>query len=673
MFRAGKRAVTMTRAPRLDVRVRYIAIRVRGTKGLMVCEDPSSQDLQALIARIAPSDVPVLITGETGTGKEVTARQVHAASRRASGPFVAVNAGAFSETLIESELFGHERGAFTGAHTSKQGWFEAAQGGTLFLDEIGELPLPLQVKLLRVLQEREVTPIGARRPIPIDVRVIAATNVDLREAIRQKRFREDLFYRLNVTSLQLPALRDRPADILPLTQHFIERYESEPCRVRLSPSAAQRLMTYRWPGNVRELENAVRHALLVRRSDELGASDFPLASESLASESFASESFALRTSGANIELGALESALAGLFEQGVPDLQAKVEATLLTSAYRFCGRNQLETARMLGMSRHVVRAKLIEHGVLEGFVRRNGVHARGRALVRGKAPEVLRIGYQKLGLLMLVKGCGALDAALAARGVKVEWAEYAGGIQLVEALRTERLSAAVLGDCPAVFAQAQDVPIVYLAAEPPAPRGTALVVPERSPLRQVSDLRGKRVAVNRAAQAHYLLLRALEEAGVAADEVEIRFAPPDRALVAFETGEIDAWAIWDPWLSSARLDLRARVLRDSTGLMKNAAYHVARRDFAERRPDLIDELLRHLRLAAEWVKTDPERVGALLAPSLGLSSRALVASLERELTAVPVSAELIAAQQVIADTLLRLQMIERPVTVADAQWSLAAS
>ena len=620
----------------------------------MVCEDPASLALLARLERVAPSDVPVLITGETGTGKEVVARKIHALSLRAQGPFIAVNAGALSETLIESELFGHERGAFTGAHSDKVGWFEAADGGTLFLDEIGELPLALQVKLLRVLQEGEVTPVGARRPRPIDVRIVAATNVNLRAAIAQRRFREDLFYRLSVTSLRLPALRERPGDILPLARHFVARHERAlgQSGVLLGPSAAQRLTSYAWPGNARELENAIRQALLLRDGAELTAADFPLASDSPAGGDAAE----------NAALDALERALLELFERGLPDLQLRVEGALLSSAYHFCGRNQLETARMLGMSRHVVRARLIEHGALPGSLRRSA------NLVRRARPEPLRIGYQKLGLLMLVKGCGALDAALAARGVAVEWIEYAGGIQLVEALRREQLAAAVLGDCPAVFAQAENVPIVYLAAEPPAPRGTALVVPEHSALEHVSDLRGRRVAVNRVAQAHYLLLRALEEAGVAPHEVDIRFEPPDRALRAFQNREIDGWAIWDPWLSSARLDLRARVLRDSTGLLNNSAYHVARRDFAERHPDLIAELLNHLQLAAQWVKSDPQRAGTLLAPSLGLSSRALVASLERELSTTPLTSELIAAQQHIADTLLRLQLIPRPISVADAQW-----
>jgi len=190
----------------------------------LVFEDPLSRALLARIERIAPSDAPVLVTGETGTGKELVARQVHALSFRAARPFVAVNAGAFSESLAESELFGHEKGAFTGAHSAKAGWFEAAHGGTLFLDEIGDLPMPLQVKLLRVLQEQEVTRVGSRRAIPIDVRLIAATNVDLQAAIAAGQFREDLLYRLKVSSLSLPPLRDRPGDIPALAQHFLDRY-----------------------------------------------------------------------------------------------------------------------------------------------------------------------------------------------------------------------------------------------------------------------------------------------------------------------------------------------------------------------------------------------------------------------------------------------------------------
>jgi sulfonate transport system substrate-binding protein len=223
------------------------------------------------------------------------------------------------------------------------------------------------------------------------------------------------------------------------------------------------------------------------------------------------------------------------------------------------------------------------------------------------------------------------------------------------------LSAGVVGDGPAVVAQAEDVPVVYFAAEPPAPRGAALIGPRHSLLERVGDLRGKRIAVHRAAQAHYLLLKALEEAGVDRDEVSICFEPPERALQAFQLGHVDAWSIWDPWLSSARLDFGARVLRDATGLMPNSAFYLARRDFAQQHPELLDELLQHVQVAVQWVQRDPGRVADIIAPGLGLSPRALLASLERELNTLPLSAAAIAAQQTVADTLLRLELIRRPV------------
>jgi sulfonate transport system substrate-binding protein len=197
-----------------------------------------------------------------------------------------------------------------------------------------------------------------------------------------------------------------------------------------------------------------------------------------------------------------------------------------------------------------------------------------------------------------------------------------------------------------------------------------LVVPGHSPAQQVADLRGKRIAVNRAAQAHYLLLKALDEARVGVNEVEICFEPPERALRALRSGAIDAWAIWDPWLSSARLDHGARVLRDAQGLLENSTYYLARRDFIEGSAGLVHELLAQLRAAAHRVEQDPHRAAELLAPALGFSSRALVASLHRELTPIPVSPELVSAQQDIADTLLRLRLIPRAVSIAEAQWRL---
>ena len=230
----------------------------------LVFHDPVSLQLLEHTERIARSEATVLVIGETGTGKELIARHIHAVSGR-SGPFVAVNCGAFSESLIDAELFGHESGAFTGASQARAGWFEAANGGTLFLDEIGDLPLALQVKLLRVLQERQVVRLGSRRSIPLDVRLVAATNIDLGRAVEAQHFRADLYYRLSVATVRLPPLRERPSDILPLATHFIAFYRSKLNlrEVTLSQSAQQALLAYSWPGNIRELENVIHFALIV--------------------------------------------------------------------------------------------------------------------------------------------------------------------------------------------------------------------------------------------------------------------------------------------------------------------------------------------------------------------------------------------------------------------------
>jgi sulfonate transport system substrate-binding protein len=411
---------------------------------------------------------------------------------------------------------------------------------------------------------------------------------------------------------------------------------------------------------VRELENAIHNALLVCDGDLLRASDFELTCAPSAPLEPARPA-ALQT---------LEQAFLSLIESGEPELHRKAEAALMATAYRYADENQLETARLLGISRNVVRARLIEHGLLEGSVR--GPKAVAPSLVRpvrpAKAGVTLRIGFQKLGLLMLAKAYGALDAALSARGVNVEWVEYAAGLEIVDAMSAGELAAGVVGDFPAVFAQVQSVPIVYLAAEPPAPHGTAVVVPAHSRARSLRDLRGKRIAVNRGSQAHYLLIRAFEEAELDERDVELQFASPHEAQRAFASGAVDAWSVWDPWLSSAREELGARVLRDATGLLKNSVCYVARRDFAEQHAELIRELLQQLEIATSWVRSDPARAADLMAPKLGMSPRALLASLGRELGTSPLSPELIAAQQDIADRLLRLKLIERPVSVASAQW-----
>ncbi|EJL02727.1 MULTISPECIES: sigma-54-dependent Fis family transcriptional regulator [Pseudomonas] len=335
-----------------------LATSIRATA--QVFEDPRSQALLAHVQQVAPSEASVLIIGETGTGKELVARHIHNLSGRRNGPFVAVNCGAFSESLVEAELFGHEKGAFTGALAAKAGWFEEANGGTLFLDEIGDLPMAIQVKLLRVLQEREVVRLGSRKSIAINVRVVAATNVQLDKAISAGNFREDLYYRLDVVSLQLYPLRERPGDIVPLTRHFIKTY----CQrlgygeVRLTPQAERKLVDYSWPGNIRELENVLHHTLLVCRNGLVQEDDLRLSpirierqEQPQASAGESADEQLLRT-------------FHRLFEEQSGGLHEKVEDSLLRAAYRFCHCNQVRTANLLGLSRNVTRARLIAIGEL---------------------------------------------------------------------------------------------------------------------------------------------------------------------------------------------------------------------------------------------------------------------------------------------------------------------
>ena len=244
----------------------------------MVGRHPEMVRIYQLIVQIASTPTTVLITGESGTGKELVARAIHARSGRASHPFVAINVAAIPDALVESELFGHEKGAFTGAHVKKLGRFELAHGGTIFLDEIGSLRLDLQTKLLRALQEREIERLGGVRAIPVDVRIVAATNVNLKDAVRARAFREDLYYRLNVVPVHVPPLRERREDIGPLVEYFVRKIARECGRdVRgVSAGALEVLSRYDWPGNVRELENVLHRAVVLTRSQVIHLQDVPL-------------------------------------------------------------------------------------------------------------------------------------------------------------------------------------------------------------------------------------------------------------------------------------------------------------------------------------------------------------------------------------------------------------
>jgi two-component system response regulator HydG len=256
--------------------LREVANEARGPME-MIGDGPAMRRVAALIERVALTDATVLVQGETGTGKELVARALHRRSSRSSGPFVAINCAAVPAALLESELFGHARGAFTDAKTSRDGLFVRAAKGTLFLDEIGDMPMEMQAKLLRALQERTVRPVGSNAEVPFDTRIVAATHRDLDAQVVEKTFREDLYYRINVVRIEVPPLRCRLEDILPLTTHFLRRAaEKEPrTPIRLSPEAARMLVDYDWPGNVRELENCVERAIALARYDHLAPADLP--------------------------------------------------------------------------------------------------------------------------------------------------------------------------------------------------------------------------------------------------------------------------------------------------------------------------------------------------------------------------------------------------------------
>ncbi len=302
----------------------------------LVGSSPQIVELRRMIELVAPTGTTVLITGETGTGKEVAARSIHARSDRSGRPFVAVNCATLPENLIESELFGYERGAFTGAAGSRPGYFEEANTGTLFLDEVGDLPLALQPKLLRALQEREVRRLGGTRSIRVDVRVIAATNSDLMRAVREGRFRPELYYRLHVVDLHLPTLRERKEDLPLLCEHFLARYRyvtRSPLR-RVSPAAAEAMDSYAWPGNIRELENVIERAQVLARLDE----DDALLPRHLPEE--------VRGSYAPSDAPA-----AGGFALDLPSAIRRVRSHYLAEALRLTEGNKVQAARLLGISR----------------------------------------------------------------------------------------------------------------------------------------------------------------------------------------------------------------------------------------------------------------------------------------------------------------------------------
>ncbi len=313
---------------------------------LMVGNHSVMQQIGTLIGRVAPSGANVLVLGESGTGKEIVARLLHAQSLRAAGPFVAVNCGAIPSELLESELFGHERGAFTGATTVRAGLFQVAAGGTIFLDEIGELSSAMQVKLLRVLQDNEIRPVGSDRTLHVDVRVIAATNRDLAAAVAEGRFREDLYYRLNVVPIEIPPLRERRSDVPLLVEHALERVQSKSTvgAITISEEALALLWEYDWPGNVRELENLVERLVVLADDPVIEPQDLPVA---------------VRTFFSRKRLAKISLPDAGI------DLTRAVteyETRLIEEALRRARGSKVGAARLLGIGRTTLITKLCRRG-----------------------------------------------------------------------------------------------------------------------------------------------------------------------------------------------------------------------------------------------------------------------------------------------------------------------
>jgi DNA-binding NtrC family response regulator len=330
------------------------------------------RQVKALGERAAKTNIPVLILGESGVGKEVIARAVHGASERSGKPFIAVNCGALPENLVESILFGHEKGSFTGAHDKHLGKFQEAHGGALFLDEIGELPLDMQVKLLRALQEREIDPVGAKRPVKVDVRIIAATNRDLALHVKDGRFREDLYYRLNVFPIEAPPLRDRRDDIPALVDAFVRRFNIEEGKrvVGATPEALTLLMGHDWPGNVRQLENAVYRAIVLADGPYLTVHDFPaisgLAPPPPAMIGATDDPIAgagLPSAAQLVAEAPRDSPVRILDDKGHLRTLEEIERDLIQLAIEIYSGHMTEVARRLGIGRSTLYRKVREQGL----------------------------------------------------------------------------------------------------------------------------------------------------------------------------------------------------------------------------------------------------------------------------------------------------------------------
>ena len=626
-----------------------------------VLVDPASIAFKNVLDKLAPTDATVLIVGETGTGKEVVARYLHHHSLRNEQPFLAVNCGALSESLAEAELFGHEKGAFTGALNRHQGWFEAAEGGTLLLDEIGELSLSLQVKLLRVLQEREITRVGSRTPISINVRVIAATHVDLADAIKERRFREDLYYRLNVAAVTLPPLRQRPQDIPALAQHFLALYAYRLGRpnLTLAEDTLEALAVYHWPGNVRELENTLHNAVLL--TQELQIQPHILKLNAPKSD--------IVTNDKAVDDDELALFIRSQLEKETPRLFQKITDTLIQHAFSMNNKNQQQTAAMLGISRNTLRTHLANLGLIKSR-KKEHLPPRGYTLSESLITErELRIGYQKFGNLGILKARQSLEDRFSQQGVTVLWSEFPAGPQLLHALQNNEIDFGATGEVPPILAQAQNSSLIYVAYEPPSPHSVAMVVAQDSPIYHCSDLRGKRIAVNRGSNVHYLLLQMLDEHGLTLDDVRVNYTPLRYPLTPSDFHSVDAWMMWDPLLSDAQLSGDMRIIEDGHGKVLNQQFYLSRRDFAQRSADLLKIVLDELKQTGIFIATHPENAAQLLSQELGLPQASLALALSRrQHEPRAINTTVMRDQQTIADRFYALGLLSKAIKIREAVW-----
>ncbi len=618
--------------------------------------DPASRAFEERLALLAPTDATVLIMGETGTGKEVAARELHARSGR-TGPFLAVNCGAMTESLAEAELFGHEKGAFTGALKSQMGWFEAASGGTLLLDEVGELPLSMQAKLLRVLQEREITRVGSRVPRSINARIVAATNVDLEAASAAGQFRRDLLFRLAVATVTLRPLRHRRQDIEPMAQYFLAQYGPRfrrPAQV-FTAEALDCLTRYDWPGNVRELDNVVHRAVLLTTGAVIDAGDLSIDAAPHPPAAVAAGDGARPTP---------EAALRSLAERwigdGEPDLLQRVTNVLVQAGFDVAGGNQVRAAELLGVSRNTLRTQLSHLGMIP--MRRRRADDGERNWVR------VRIGTQKFGTSTLLRVGGALERRLAEQQILVDWRNFDTGPPLIEALSAGDIDIGSAGEVPPIFAQANGAPILYVACEPAAPSSVALVVREGSAIDSMLDLRGRRVALSPRANVHLLLMRALDMHGLTMADIRPVYAPhgvPSGPALQ----DADAWMMWDPYLADLQSQGGFRILFDGTGLVANTRFYIARRHLVRTLPEVVHTILEEARRVAAEAAQSPADAAHRLAGPFGMEAPGLELAMRRLAVGPRILDEAVMRdQQGIADRLYTGGLLPRAIAVQDALW-----